>query len=285
LRRFYASLKGTWNIEERRNPDNNDEDQIVIDDDAIRYIYCGGGYANGPYVEDYDSQYDRISKRRDDVKITFEVIDDGNGEKLKVTYSYGKNGWNNPDICLYVREEDDYYYYTEETKEYPICDYTLPPAQQATEPPRTDPPKMCLDDIEVLHQVGNTDYPVAAVEIVNQDSSVTPHTVEVKLNQQWSSGPIDHIYAYYHETSFEKKCYESSDVTQGEFDTITISCSYMNPTARLQICVADDLGKNVLTSGDNAEVPKCCYPSFPPETPVVCYDVEISCEPCVVQED
>ena len=45
----------------------------------------------------------------------------------------------------------------------------------------------------------------------------------------------------------------------------------------MEICVADDLAHNVLTLEDNAEVPKCCHPTFPADTPVVCYLLEINC--------
>merc|ERR1711935_286690 len=51
----------------------------------------------------------------------------------------------------------------------------------------------------------------------------------------------------------------------------------MSPWAYLKLCVVDDLAKNVLTDEDNAEIPKCCNAEILPETPKVCYNLEISC--------
>jgi hypothetical protein len=68
------------------------------------------------------------------------------------------------------------------------------------------------------------------------------------------------------------------NVHEGVYDTITIQCNVMSPYAYLEICVADDIEHGLLSGDDNAEVPKCCHPTFPPETPVVCYSVEISCD-------
>ena len=64
------------------------------------------------------------------------------------------------------------------------------------------------------------------------------------------------------------------------YGTITIQCAVTKPFALLEICIADDIKNEKLTwNGDeeNATVPKCCHPSFPPETPVICYTVEIRC--------
>merc|ERR1712232_462005 len=108
--------------------------------------------------------------------------------------------------------------------------------------------------------------------------------VTVELNQAWTSGgdvpnvnPIDHIFSYYRDNDFSKRCYETKNVEEGVFDTITIHCNLIYPKANLEICVADSLSNNVLNIEDTAEVPECCYPSFPPDTPVVCYLLQINC--------
>ena len=54
--------------------------------------------------------------------------------------------------------------------------------------------------------------------------------------------------------------------------------------AFLEICVADNVDHNVLSIEDNATIPKCCHPNLEPNTPVVCYSLEISCEPCETLE-
>jgi hypothetical protein len=140
-----------------------------------------------------------------------------------------------------------------------------------TEPPVEPPEVNCPEDILVLRKIGVTDYPTnEAVKIVSQDT----RTVKVELNQAWAAdGTIDSIFAYYRETVFDKRCYETAEVEAGEFETIEIYCNVFSPKAQLEICVAD----TSLDVGDNAEVPKCCEPSFPPDTPVVCYTLEINC--------
>jgi len=157
---------------------------------------------------------------------------------------------------------------------------TLAPfAEGNTEPPQTDPPTVpevkCPEDILLKKKIGFTDYPInEAVKIVSQDES----TVTVELNQAWvADAQIDSIFAYYRETLFDQHCYETKDVDAGFFDTVTIYCNVFSPKGYLEICVADGLSKEVLDVEDDAEVPKCCYPDFPPDTPVVCYSLEINC--------
>jgi len=130
--------------------------------------------------------------------------------------------------------------------------------------------------MKLLKMVGETDFPTenAPVKIVSQDTS----TVTVALNQEWTDKQtsVDHIFYEYKESIWSNKCYEETDVVGGSlFETITISCNVMKPLAYLQICIAD----NVLSPGNDATIPKCCHSeNVPPETPTVCYNLEISCE-------
>jgi len=151
--------------------------------------------------------------------------------------------------------------------------FTEPPLTE-TEPP-TEPKVNCPEDILLKKKIGVTDYPVnKAVKIVSQDKS----TVTVELNQAWvADASIDSIFAYYRETLFDQRCYETKPVKPGLFDTITIYCNVFQPKGYLEICVADSLSNEVLNVEDKAEVPQCCYPDFPEGTPVVCYSLEINC--------
>jgi hypothetical protein len=147
-------------------------------------------------------------------------------------------------------------------------------------------PDPCVEDIILIKTVGSTEFPLPtdAVKIVSQDLS----TVTVKLNQAWGPGtadrydenqaPIDHIYYTYREDSFNQKCHEANEVARNKFyDTITINCHVTVPFALIEICVVDGIENGVLGSGDDATVPDCCYPEFPPDIPTVCYTVEIKC--------
>merc|ERR1711865_776962 len=57
-----------------------------------------------------------------------------------------------------------------------------------------------------------------------------------------------------------------------------------------EICTADNIYNERLQfnskEGKNGVVPKCCHPTFPPETtPVVCYTVKINCVSECVDDD
>jgi hypothetical protein len=140
-------------------------------------------------------------------------------------------------------------------------------------------PPTCPDDVKLIKQQGVTPFPedtASAVRIISQDTS----TVTVKLEQAWmSSTVIDYIYYEYKEDAFDLKCYEEVDVDLNTiYDTITIQCNVMDPTAYLEICVADDISKEFLNLEDDGTVPKCCHSTAPEETPTVCYTLEINCE-------
>jgi len=147
-------------------------------------------------------------------------------------------------------------------------------------------PSVCKDDIKLLKTVGTiTDVSVHetdAIRIISQDRS----TVTVQLNQAWESPgdeeiPLDHIFYAFRPDNFNEKCYEETQVIENTvYGTITIQCAVTKPYALLEICIADDIKNEKLTwneNEENATVPKCCHPSFSPETPVICYSFEISC--------
>jgi len=151
----------------------------------------------------------------------------------------------------------------------------------------------CPDDVVLLHHEGETEIDLdRVVKVVSQDKS----TVTVALTQGWDpvvedlyvnnndyyyyseEEPIDHIFYSYRVDHFNEVCYEEAQVKQDDtFATIEIACSVTKPYALLELCVVDDLEHGFLTSKDDATVPKCCEPSFQPETPTVCYTIEIKC--------
>jgi len=174
---------------------------------------------------------------------------------------------------------------------------TLSPTKSISEG-NTKPPSPivlpdCPEDVVLLHHHGETEIDLnRVVRVVSQDRS----TVTVALTQGWDpvvedlyvnnndyyyyneDKPIDHIFYSYRVDHFDEKCYEESQVkTDEEFATIEISCSVTKPYALLEVCVVDNLEHGFLTSEDDATVPKCCEPEFPPETPTVCYTIEIKC--------
>merc|ERR1719491_102861 len=152
----------------------------------------------------------------------------------------------------------------------------------------------CPDDITLVVTNGVTEWPTTenkpVVEIIRQETS----TVTVGLNQEWTSGQqsIDAIFYSYKESIWSEKCYEEQEVVGNAlFDTITIQCNILSPYAHLQICVVDEAEKGILSatvpSGDDATIPKCCHSeeSILPNTPTVCYSLEIRCDSLCVEED
>lgn len=135
----------------------------------------------------------------------------------------------------------------------------------------------CPEDVLIIAQTGSTDFPMEdAVEIVSQNGT----TVTVDLYQAWTAGSdaekVDYIYTYYRESMFNHHCFNHSNVEEGSFDTITITCNVFNPKGYVQICVADK-EDTVLSAGDDGEVPDCCKPTPSPDSHVVCYTLEINC--------
>jgi hypothetical protein len=173
-------------------------------------------------------------------------------------------------------------------------------------------------------KIRNNNDLTAAVQIISQDTSTV--TVKLNQawtsssSSSSSSSPddeeskqtIDHIYYSFKEDSFEQVCYEETNVASDVMYTtttttatttannhhpdddttdggssITIQCMVEKPFALLEICVADEAVKNVLSfPKDNAIVPQCCHPTFPENTtPVVCYTIEIKCESQCIEEE
>lgn len=135
----------------------------------------------------------------------------------------------------------------------------------------------CPEDIAVVRQSGVTPFPDDAVAIVNQDADY----VTVDVSQKFSnSTPVDHMYLYYYNSSFNNRCFGWDVVPESRgspMTTIDIKCDVLKPRAILMICVADDFSKDVLSEMDDALIPECCYapPDLPPGT--VCYVIRINC--------
>jgi len=120
-----------------------------------------------------------------------------------------------------------------------------------------------------------TDYPAGAVSIISQDTT----SVTVALTQTFTSpsSSIDKIYYQFKTNLFDQKCYEEDNVAGQESIEITIECTRSSQIALLEVWMSDDISKNVLSVGDNAIIPKCCYPTVPENTPVTKYFIEIKC--------
>jgi len=135
----------------------------------------------------------------------------------------------------------------------------------------------CPDDLTLAHIEGVTMLPELgdAVKILSQDTS----TVTVRLQNAWTSGDdtVGSIFYNYRSSLFAETCAEKQDVRAGQdYADIVLKCYKNAPFALLDIYVADNNG--ALEDGDNAEVPNCCHPDLPAETPVVRYKIIVKCD-------
>merc|ERR1711977_15301 len=136
-------------------------------------------------------------------------------------------------------------------------------------------PNECPEDIELIGQEGVTEYIENTVKIISQDTT----TVTVALQQLYtpSASDIDYLFYQYQTDIFDTKCYEEDKVAGGNSIEITIQCRQFSQTAYLEVWMADDISKGVLTEEDAAVIPKCCHPDVPPKTPVTKYFIDIKC--------
>lgn len=134
----------------------------------------------------------------------------------------------------------------------------------------------CPEDILLLEHIGVTPYPDDTIRILSQDTT----SVTIALSQSYTKSPatIDYIFYQYKPDSFDTKCYEEDDMDAGSKIEIRIDCMRHTPIALLELWVADDVSKDVLTTGDDATIPECCHPEVPPNTPTTKYVIEIKCE-------
>merc|ERR1712032_179720 len=141
---------------------------------------------------------------------------------------------------------------------------TNAPTNAPTKPPVTDNPTAspvsdgadggCPDDIKLFRRTGSAPFPDDAVRIVSQQKE----TVTVSLHQTWSATmPIDYMYVYYQQNSFDRKCLGWDQVAQEQsLATLDIKCDYLHPITVLEIYIADDIEKKVLSNEDRCRSPQ-----------------------------
>merc|ERR1711939_283519 len=134
----------------------------------------------------------------------------------------------------------------------------------------------CPEDIVLIEHIGVTPYPDDGIRILSQDGT----NVKVELTQSYTNSPdtIDYVFYQYKPDVFDSKCYEEDDMGGGSTIEITIECMRNSQIALLELWVADDVEKEVLTVGDNATIPECCHPDVPEGTPTTKYLIEIKCK-------
>ena len=133
----------------------------------------------------------------------------------------------------------------------------------------------CPKDILLVHHNGTTAYSSDTIQIVRQDRDFV--TVKLKQTYTDSSLAIDSIYYQYKHSHFDNTCFEDQNIYGEDSVEITIQCTVNSQIALLELWVADDITKNVLSEGDKAAIPNCCHPTIAEGTPVTNFVIEVKC--------
>ena len=151
----------------------------------------------------------------------------------------------------------------------------------------------CPGDVELLKQRGARasilpDPILDAVEIVRQETS----NVTVDLYQVWKNvggQPLGSFYYHYFKPGKHfwgnAQCSKETSVKYSpneKLDTIEIACNVNSPYALLEICLVDDTSYGSLLptfAQGSPTIPKTCKHEASPTDVVVCYNLEISCQP------
>ena len=148
-----------------------------------------------------------------------------------------------------------------------ICASASPSTAPSTPPGPLD---YCTADVELLAQVGVTNYTAPPIHIISQDHT----SVTFGIAQEWVASSLSHLYAQYHLSGTgDTECFDNQDFTKNQTLTYTAHCMHNVPITIVDIWVSD----SSLTSGDNAMVPTCCHPPTGVTTPTVEYTFELKC--------
>merc|ERR1712014_425689 len=137
-------------------------------------------------------------------------------------------------------------------------------------------PDDCPDDILLFEQTGVTPFPKDSVRIVSQDTSSV--TVELVQTLTDSATSVDRMYFQYKNNPYSSKRYEEDEVYGEDTTQITIQCVHTSNVGVLELWIADDLDKGILSEGDDAVIPQCCHPTVPDKTPATKYLIVIKCK-------
>ena len=117
-------------------------------------------------------------------------------------------------------------------------------------------------DILLIRHEGVTDYPAGAVSIIIRDTT----SITVALTQTYTSpsSNIDKLYYQFKTKVFDKNCYEEGNLygEDDSLDEITIDCRRHSKIAVLEVWMAYDISKGMLSGGDYTIIHNCCYPTF-----------------------
>jgi hypothetical protein len=129
----------------------------------------------------------------------------------------------------------------------------------------------CPEDIELIHIVGETEFPEMPIVIIEQNT----RTIKFQVHNTFSEN-VTSIYTQFHEApAGATECFEDNNVAKNNFFEYTAYCMFHVPITIVDIWVMDD---SVLDgSVDDAVVPICCHPPEAYTNPVVQYTFKLRC--------
>ncbi len=159
----------------------------------------------------------------------------------------------------------------------PVPPPTPAPEVTKTEETRTpivvdpEPPlETCPDDVILIKQEGAAEFPQGTIQVMSQDKE----TVDVRVKQFFSNDKLEHLFYQHYQSIFSEKCFEKTDIPNGESIDLTIQCTHGSQIALLELWAVD---YSLDYNSNQAEIPQCCHADLQIETPVTKYLVEIKC--------
>lgn len=132
------------------------------------------------------------------------------------------------------------------------------------------PPAECPEDVELVESVGVTEYEVAPIRVLDQNTSTVTFTIDNFLGVE-----LDDMFIQYHFTAVgDTTCENEKTVSAcGSNTTYTAFCMSRTPVTIVDLWISD----SHLDISNSGTVPRCCHPDES-DVPVVQYSFLIHCE-------
>jgi hypothetical protein len=129
----------------------------------------------------------------------------------------------------------------------------------------------CPEDVELIGQVGESDFPEIPIIILEQHTDWVKFAVRNPYTET-----ISRIFTQFHEApTGQTECFEDDYVERGEYVEYIAYCMTSVPISVVDIWVTDEFLDDYL---DTAEIPECCHPPKNEKHPTVQYTFKLKCE-------
>ena len=140
-------------------------------------------------------------------------------------------------------------------------------------------PDHCTEDIELVGQLGSTNYTQIPIRLIDQNKTMVVFQVMNTFGVE-----LERVFAQYHASEFgDTQCDQEFNVPVC-LDNFTYAAYCMQrPITIIDLWIVSD---EALTSGvDNAHIPECCKPNKTRTDAIAEYTFMIQCESkCIERE-